>query len=281
MPADKSALAGLLSPCCRTDASISTRNAYAYRGPASTVRLENSFIGADGVGEVTERRLWEAGVTHWEEFEGDAVGPTRAANIRSFLETATERLAERDAAYFVRSLPDKERWRLYENFRDGTCFFDIETTGLDSQRDRVTTVSFHRDGETTTLVRGDDLTPAAVQAEFNAADLLVTYNGARFDIPFLESELDLTVSTPHLDAMGVCHTLDLTGGLTTAESALGVERTRPDISGRDAVRLWREHEAGSDGALETLIAYNREDTVNLRAVMDEAIAELATKRFPG
>jgi uncharacterized protein YprB with RNaseH-like and TPR domain len=245
------------------------------------VRVENSFIGAEGVGEVTERSLWEAGVTHWDDFEGETVGPTRAANIRAFLETATERLAVRDAAYFTETLPDKERWRLYENFRDRTCFFDIETTGLDPRRHRVTTVSFHRGGDTTTLVRGDDLRTAAVQAELEKADLLVTYNGARFDIPFLESSLDVSVRTPHLDAMGVCHALDLTGGLTSAESALGVERSRPDISGRDAVRLWREHEAGVDGALETLIDYNREDTTNLRAVMDEAVSVLDDRRFPG
>lgn len=245
------------------------------------MRLENSFIGAEGVGEVTERTLWEAGVTHWSEFDGETVGPTRAANIRSFLETATDRLADRDAAFFTDALPDTERWRLYENFRDRACFFDIETTGLDPQRNRVTTVSFHTDGDTRTLVRGDDLTPAAVAAELDRADLLVTYNGSRFDIPFLESTLDVSVRTPHLDAMRVCHALDLTGGLTSAESALGVERSRPDISGRDAVRLWREHESGVDGALETLIEYNREDTINLRAVMDAAVTELDDRLFPG
>ena len=38
------------------------------------VRIENSFIPVEGVGETTERRLWEAGVTTWDEFEGDVVG---------------------------------------------------------------------------------------------------------------------------------------------------------------------------------------------------------------
>jgi uncharacterized protein YprB with RNaseH-like and TPR domain len=244
------------------------------------VRLEKSFIGAQGVGEVTERSLWEAGVTHWEEFRGREVGPTRAANIETFIETARDRLAAQDATYFVDRLPDSARWRLYENFREDACFFDIESTGLDKRRDKVTTVTFLRDGDRTTLVRGDDLTAQAVQAELDTAELLVTYNGSRFDIPFLETSLDVTVETPHLDAMGVCHALGLTGGLSAAESALGIDRARPDISGRDAVRLWREYEAGRDGALETLVEYNQEDTVNLRRVMDAAVNHLDERLFP-
>lgn len=247
------------------------------------MRLENSFIGADGVGPATERSIWTSGVRHWDEFDpavAEGVGPTRAESVERFLEAARRRLDRRDAGFFVDALPDTERWRLYENFRDGACFFDIETTGLDSGRHDVTTVSFHRDGSTTTLVRGDDLTPDAVRAQFEAADLLVTYNGRRFDVPFLEDALDIEVTTPHLDAMRVCHALDLTGGLSAAERALGVERDRRDIEGRDAVRLWREHQAGRDGALETLVSYNRADTVNLRAVLDEAVTRLDTRTWP-
>lgn len=245
----------------------------------SDVRLENSFIGATGVGEVTERSLWEAGVTHWDEFQGQAVGPKRAANIEGFIEGARDHLAAHDAQYFVDRLPNSECWRLYENFRDRACFFDIESTGLDHQRNKVTTVTFLQNGAQRTLVRGDDLTRATVQAELDAADLLVTYNGSRFDIPFLETSLEVTVDTPHLDAMRVCHALGLTGGLTAAESALGIDRERPDISGRDAVRLWREHEAGRDGALDTLVTYNQEDTTNLRRVMDAAVARLDDRIF--
>lgn len=243
------------------------------------VRLENSFIGAQGVGEVTERSLWEAGVTHWDEFQGEEVGPTRAAHIDEFIESARDRLAAQDARYFVNRLPNSECWRLYENFRSRACFFDIESTGLDHRRNKVTTVTFLQNGDQKTLVRGDDLTAPAVQAELDAADLLVTYNGSRFDIPFLETSLGVTVDSPHLDAMRVCHALGLTGGLTAAESALGIDRDRPDISGRDAVRLWREHEAGRDGALETLVAYNQEDTINLRHVMDAAVDRLDDRIF--
>ena len=80
--------------------------------------------------------------------------PTTADRIESFIETARPRLEGDDSAFFDRRLPSGERWRLYENFREEACFFDIETTGLDQRRDRVTCVSFHRGGDTETLVRG-------------------------------------------------------------------------------------------------------------------------------
>jgi uncharacterized protein YprB with RNaseH-like and TPR domain len=243
------------------------------------VRIENSFIPVSGVGEATERKLWSSGVTHWDEFDGSVVGSTRAERIESFIEDARPRLDRGDADFFDRALPSGERWRLYENFREDACFFDIETTGLDQQRDSVTTVSFHRDGDTTTLVRGDDLTADAVAAQLEDAQLLVTFNGKRFDVPFLETSFDLDLNQPHVDLMYTCKQLGYSGGLKQVEKDVGIERDRPDLSGRDAVRLWREHERGDDGALETLISYNRDDAVNLKELMETAQDELHSDVF--
>jgi len=232
------------------------------------VRVENSFIGAEGIGERTERLLWEAGITHWDEFHPDPVGEARAARIESFLAEGRERLDRGDAAFFDAAFPAGETWRLWETFREEAACFDIETTGLSRERDRVTTVSVHRNGRTETLVAGDDLTADALRAAFADATMLVTFNGARFDVPFLETSFDVDLDLPHLDLMYPCRRLDLTGGLKAIEGAVGIDRDRPDISGRDAVGLWREHERGRDGALETLISYNREDAVNLANLAD-------------
>jgi len=238
------------------------------------MRIENSFIPASGVGETTERTLWAEGATDWDCFDGSLVGPKTAANIESFIDTARRRLDVGDAAYFDEVFPSSERWRLYENFRQQACFFDIETTGLNQEYDRVTTVSYHQAGETTTLVRGDDLTAEAIQEALDDASLLVSFNGLRFDQPFLETSFGIDVECPHLDLMYPCKTLGLTGGLKPIEQEVGLERDRPDISGEDAVRLWTEHEAGVDGALDTLISYNREDAVNLKP-----LAETVTDRL--
>ena len=238
------------------------------------MRIENSFIPATGVGETTERRLWAAGATDWDGFDRSLVGEQTAANIESFIQTARQRLAADETAFFDRVFPSSERWRLYENFRENACFFDIETTGLDPDRSVVTTLSYHQAGETTTLVRGDDLTAENVQAMVDDASVLVSFNGIRFDQPFLESSFATTVEVPHLDLMYPCRTVGLTGGLKRIERDIALERDRPDISGRDAVRLWHQHEAGVDGALDTLVSYNREDAVNLQTLADHVTGRL-------
>lgn len=242
------------------------------------MRVENSFIGVHGVGERTERDLWRRGATTWNRFDPSLVGPTTGERIESFIREARERLAREDTRYFGERLPNTETWRLYENFRDDAAFFDIETTGLSKRRDQVTTVSVHRGGDTWTLVQGDDLDAAHLRAALDAP-LVVTFNGASFDVPFLERNFDVDINAPHVDLMHTCRRIGLTGGLSSVERAIGIERDRPDIGGRDAVRLWHEHERGVDGALETLVSYNQEDTVNLREVLDYAAAELHERTF--
>lgn len=245
------------------------------------MRVENSFIGVDGVGEQTERSIWEQGVTHWDEFDPGVVGGKRGDRIDQFIDEGREYLDAADVAYFDRCFPSSEQWRLYETFADRACFFDIETTGLDERRNQVTTVSLHQAGETETLVADDDLTAGNLRAAFSDADLLVTFNGKRFDVPFLEANFDVDLQRPHLDLMYTCKKIGLSGGLKQVEQDIGIERDRPDISGQDAVRLWREHERGQDGSLETLISYNREDTVNLRTLADEVTTQLDEQMFIG
>ncbi|MFB6118206.1 ribonuclease H-like domain-containing protein [Halosegnis sp.] len=242
------------------------------------MRIENSFIPVRGVGEKTERDLWRAGVTHWDEFDPSHVGETTGQRVSSFIEEARDRLAAGDAHFFGEQFPNPSLWRCYENFRDETVFFDIETTGLSKHRDQVTTVSFHRDGETTTLVRGDDLTRENLSRELDGA-LLVTFNGSSFDVPFLETSFDIDIEAPHLDAMYAARRAGLSGGLKAVERQIGIERDRPDISGEDAVRLWHEHERGVDGALERLVSYNREDAVHLRKLMDVVTERLHAETF--
>ncbi len=51
-----------------------------------------------------------------------------------------------------------------------------------------------------------------------------------------------------------------------------------EVDGFLAVLLWHEYERGNRGALDTLIRYNLEDTVNLQyladAVYNEAVAKM-------
>ena len=245
------------------------------------MRVENSFIPVHGVGETTERSLWREGITHWDAFAPDVVGPTTGERIEEYLATARPHLDDGDARFFAETMPDRCHWRLYENFREDTLFLDIETTGLSKYDDEVTTVSIHRDGATRTYVRGQDLTKEALHEEFADAKLIATFNGKQFDVPFLEHAFDLRLDHPHLDLRFLGERLDLTGGLKTVEQTLGIERDRADISGRDAVRLWYEYARDGDrDALETLVSYNQDDARNLAALADDVTGRLHDHVFP-
>jgi len=110
---------------------------------------------------------------------------------------------------------------------------------------------------------------------FAGAPLVVSFNGKQFDVPFLEDNFDVAVDAPHLDLMYPCRRIDLTGGLKSIERTVGIDRDRPDLSGRDAVRLWHRYARdGDDDALDTLVSYNRDDTENLRNLADVVATRL-------
>lgn len=234
------------------------------------MRLENSFILAPGIGKKTEEKLWKQGVTHWDDFENcSIVNGSKHEKVCSFLERARKNLEVGNTVFFGDKLPSKEIWRLYSNFKEDACFFDIETTGLDAKRNKVTTVSFHRGREDITLVRGQDLTRERLEEELFKSSALISFNGKRFDQPFLEQNFDLNMQTPHIDLMYLCRRLGISGGLKEVETRLGIERELEDIDGREAVRLWKKYEkTGDQEALDKLVRYNQYDSKNLKQLLE-------------
>jgi len=69
------------------------------------VRVDNSFIGVSGVGEKTERGLWEAGVTHWDDFHPEPVGPKTGERIEAFIDEGRSHLDDENVAFFDERFP--------------------------------------------------------------------------------------------------------------------------------------------------------------------------------
>ncbi|HDN66005.1 MAG TPA: exonuclease, partial [Methanosarcinales archaeon] len=180
-----------------------------------------------------------------------------------------QRIDARDAEFFAKSLPKSDHWRAYSDFKDRIAFVDIETTGLSPHYDRLTVVGIYDGKKAKTFVRGIDLDD--IVDEFAKYDFLVTYNGARFDLPFIKHEYpEIEFNQLHTDLMYPLRHIGYTGGLKAIEQVLGVTRSEDTtgITGFDAVRLWHEYERGSDGALELLLKYNREDIMNLETIIE-------------
>jgi len=241
--------------------------------------LRQTFRHIDGVGDRTERRLWRAGVHSWEEFLGSR---GRAPVPRPLARRIEDELARSEVAlrtgryrYFADALPPREHWRALREFRDGIAYLDIETTGLSMGRDAVTVVGVYDGRRERSFVKGVNLheLPLALAR----SKVLVTFNGARFDLPFLRRAFPrMRLDQMHVDLMYPLRRLGFRGGLKSIERQVGIERSEETtgLSGFDAVRLWEAYIRGDQGALDLLLEYNSEDVVNLESLAEMVYAEL-------
>ena len=153
------------------------------------------------------------------------------------------------------------------------AYLDIETTGFMGGGNYPTVVGiavdFPGDSLTTAHLVGDEITPAAILHILEGVTTIYTFNGAGFDLPFLawRPGIDLRRRFEHCDLMRAAHKAGWKGGLKKIEVAMGIQRQLPDMSGFDAVLLWRQYHRYNDrDALDTLLEYNREDVENLRVL---------------
>ncbi len=158
------------------------------------------------------------------------------------------------------------------------AYLDIETTGLSASDCMLTVVGIHIcNGEKTDFVQlvGQEITADKVMAVLEGVDTLYTYNGSRFDLPFIQQALgiDLEGTFHHHDLMYDCWRCNLYGGFKGVERQLGIKRNLADVNGWEAVRLWYRYVDAFDlDALNRLLEYNKEDVVNLKT-LKEKLAE--------
>jgi uncharacterized protein YprB with RNaseH-like and TPR domain len=249
--------------------------------------LTRTFVHLPGVGYTTEAKWWQAGVEDWAAFLASAYAQTtgrpppgacarplasaaRLAAMAERVAESQERLAAGDHRYFARELASRDQWRAFPEFAARTAYLDIETTGGTEGED-ITVIGLYDGMTMRAWVKGRDLEefPEAV-APYAA---LVTFFGTGFDLPMLRRRFpDLPFDQLHVDLCFALKRLGYHGGLKKIEGELGLARSAEThgLSGWDAVRLWREYRYGSREALELLLNYNREDVVNLQALMELA-----------
>ncbi len=150
------------------------------------------------------------------------------------------------------------------------AYLDIETTGLSRVACDLTVVGVAVERGDRLIVRhliGGEITEPNLLAIVRGVDRIYTYNGSRFDLPFIKARLGLDLCTIalHTDLMYACWKRKLKGGLKAVERILKIPRKRPDIDGWMAVRLWYDYTNHNNrDSLRTLIDYNAEDVINLK-----------------
>lgn len=163
------------------------------------------------------------------------------------------------------------------------AYLDIET----SFDQRITIVGIWRDGsgqqtlagpgEGMIQLVGPRVTADAIVAALTDVDVLHTYNGHRFDLPVIKGELGLDLRRRFAcrDLMHDCWRHKLKGGFKGVERQLGITRETAGVDGWQAMQLWAKYlEHDDQDALDLLLAYNREDCVNLAKVREILDARL-------
>ena len=235
--------------------------------------IENTFLHLPHIGPKTEVELWRRGILTWDDLKLHLKDwPKNTERRRRIARQLHESIENRgQASYFYNRLPSAERWRLYRDFRSRCGFLDIETTGMSSYDHEITVIGLYDGHRMYHFINGENL------EEFEQAvegyDLLITFNGCRFDLPFIAGFFpNLRFRQAHIDLLHVARRLGYRGGLKRIEPLFGIFRDSEiqEMSGYEAVLLWHEHLGGSPDALPTLLKYNEADVVNLKTIMEIA-----------
>lgn len=250
------------------------------------IMLTATFCHAQSIGASTEQRLWNAGFCDWAAVLGAEQLPLKESQKRLLLPTVAASqaaLERRDSRWFQANLPSRELWRGALAFEERVAYLDIETDGGYSA-DSITVIGVYDGFDSRIYVKGRDL--ADFEKDIQDFDLLVTFFGTGFDLPFLRRRFpQLPLDQLHIDLCPALRRLGYTGGLKSIEHQLGIARTDEveGMSGMDAVYLWSawtRHR--NQAALDRLLAYNRADIENLKLLLNFAYPKLvAASGFPG
>ncbi|MGB2799478.1 MAG: ribonuclease H-like domain-containing protein [Dehalococcoidia bacterium] len=163
------------------------------------------------------------------------------------------------------------------------AYLDIETTGLSRFYNEITVIGIYLvDGRDSRLVQlvGDAATRDNLLGALDGVATIFTYNGSRFDLPFIRAclEVDLASMYHHRDLMYDCWRMNLKGGFKAVERQLGIPRQLEGVDGFQAVILWWRYRSYDDeSALALLLQYNKEDVVNLKALRERLLVSVATE----
>ena len=157
------------------------------------------------------------------------------------------------------------------------AYLDIETTGLSPFGSEITVVGIHLCNEEDTRfiqLVGKDVTSDNILNALQGVDVLYTYNGSRFDLPFIHSRLGINLAQlfTHRDLMYDCWRCNLYGGFKAVERQVGIQRKLTEINGYEAVKLWWKYVDYFDpDALNALLEYNKEDVLNLKTLKEKLL----------
>jgi uncharacterized protein YprB with RNaseH-like and TPR domain len=245
--------------------------------------IKKSFLFLDRIAAKTESALWRQGITDWNKFlQAETIqGMSPAIKLQHDQEirVAKNKLFTEDYQYFIDRFPSVQHWRLYQHLADECAFLDIETNGYYGS---ITVIGMYDGMNTHMMVKGFNLDRTVLQKVLSKYKMLVTFNGASFDLPCIKKYFQVKIPHVHVDLRHVCARLGYVGGLKSIEKQMGISRGDDvdGVGGAEAVILWNKWQRTREKKyLDKLVAYNEEDIENLKPIADQLIPKLWDKTY--
>lgn len=168
--------------------------------------------------------------------------------------------------------------KLYLQFKDHALCVDVEATHWNGP---ISVIGVYKPGEGEivyeSFVKGVNLSIENLKQAFAECKLLITFNGTNYDVPEIKKQFPGVIpdTLPVVDLYLLAKRLNLDAGLKTLEQTFRIFRTEAvDNKRKISTKMWRKYEkTGKKRFLDTLIEYNRQDTINLYPLA-EKIMEL-------
>lgn len=168
---------------------------------------------------------------------------------------------------FRNGLERPEYYRIAYSFPKKVMFLDIETTGLSKVYSYITLIGWMKDGEYKHVLHGNSISDFI--SDLNDSEVIVTFNGSIFDLPFIKSvykDVDsIFIKKAHIDLRFFMRKYGYTGGQKEIEGMLNFKRPKTlcNTDGREAISLWYRFLKGDDNSLRTLLYYNCYDILGM------------------
>ena len=106
--------------------------------------LFNTFAHIPSIGTTAEERLWDSGARDWDSFAEPhkfTISKKKIDFIKGYLQESKGHIENNNPSYFESALKSSLHWRFFPEFRKSSVYLDIETNGLDSYCDSITTIA--------------------------------------------------------------------------------------------------------------------------------------------
>lgn len=236
--------------------------------------LQRTFMLLQGVGAHRDKILRENNFHCWDDLKHSTLQEHNS--LKKQIINLENLMENKNIHEITRLIPQKYRWLLIPYCLSDLkiAYFDIETTGLDPCCNDITTIAVYDGIKTYNFVNGRNLDE--FKQFIQDFDVLVTFFGSGFDIPFCKKKFDMEFNHLHFDLCYLGRRAGLIGGLKVIEQKLNLHRNC-NFTGCSAPELWRKYCNSSEEIyLDALLSYNNEDVYSLEVILIEIYNRLVS-----